>query len=87
MEPGEDPPTAPERDLREESGCSVVIDTLVGVYSDVGTPEQVVFCFLCSHTEGEPHARGGCGDAGRSEPEEALRLVRGLVRSVPNSSA
>ncbi len=75
MELGEDLSTALEREFREESGCCVQIDRLVGVYSNVGTPEQVIFCFLCSHTRGEPHAGDECVDAGWFEPEEALRLV------------
>lgn len=75
VELGEDLPTALEREFREESGCSVEIDALVGVYSNVGTPEQVIFCYLCSHTGGEPRAGGECVDAGWFEPEEALRLV------------
>ena len=75
VELGEDLPTALEREFGEESGCSVEIDALVGVYSNVGTPEQVIFCFLCTITSGEPRAGGECVDAGWFEPEEALRLV------------
>ncbi len=75
VELGEDLPEALEREFREESGCSVEIDRLVGVYSNVGTPEQVIFCFLCTVTGGELRGAGECVDAGWFEPEEALRLV------------
>lgn len=64
-----------KREVREESACEVEVSRLVGVYSNLGAPEQVILAFLCSHFSGEPEAGDECLDAGWFEPDEALKMV------------
>lgn len=75
VERGEDLITALAREVREESGCEVAVDRLVGVYSHVGGLGIVMFTFLCDHLGGEPCAGDECIDSGWFAPEEATRLV------------
>lgn len=75
VELGEDLLVGLRREIREESCCEVEVVRLVGVYSNVGKPEQVIFNFLCKHTQGEPCAGHECLEAGWYEPQEALQRV------------
>ncbi len=75
VECGEDIATALKREIYEESGCRVEVGRLVGIYSNVGSPEQVILGFWCTHTRGEPQAGEECQEAGWFAPETALRMV------------
>lgn len=80
VELGENLIEALEREILEESGCSVQAGRLCGVYSNTGrreaaSPEQVLFTFLCEWTGGEPCAGHECSDAGWFTREQALRLI------------
>ncbi len=75
VERGEDLITALAREIAEESGCTVTVGRLVGVYSNVGGLDIVMFTFLGTHVAGEPRGGDECDDAGWFPPEEALALV------------
>ena len=80
MELGEDLLTASKRETLEESGCEIEVGRLVGVYSNLGRPEegiaeQLNFAFRCAWTGGEPRAGDECTDAECFSEDEALRLV------------
>jgi 8-oxo-dGTP diphosphatase len=80
VEFGEDLADALKREVREESRCEIEVGRLVGVYSNLGRPEQGVpeqinFAFACQWTDGEPHAGDECVDAGWFSVDEALELV------------
>lgn len=75
VERGEDLVEALQREVREESGCGIEVGRLVGVYSNTGSPEQVMFTFLCEHTGGDPCGGDECLDAGWFTTEEALQMV------------
>lgn len=75
VESGEHLEAALHREVREESGCQVRIERLIGVYSNVGTPPRVILCFRCRYTVGVPTAGHECVDAGWFPPEDALEMV------------
>jgi 8-oxo-dGTP diphosphatase len=79
VELGEDLVTALRREILEESGCEIEVGRLVGVYSDLGRPEEIAeqlnFAFCCAWTGGEPFAGDECTDADWFPKDEALRLV------------
>lgn len=71
---------SPQAGDREESGVEVEVGRLVGVYSNLGrpeegVPEQVVLAFSCEWVRGEPCAGDECTEAGWFTVEDALRLV------------
>ena len=66
--------------VREESCCEIEVGRLVGVYSNLGRPEQGVteqinFAFSCRWTSGDVHAGDECVEAGWFSVDEALELV------------
>lgn len=75
VERGEDLVTALKREIAEESGCAVMVGRLVGVYSNIGGLDIVMFTFLCRHVAGAPRGGDECDDAGWFAPKEALALV------------
>ena len=75
VERGEDLIAALEREIAEESGCAVAVGRLVGVYSNVGGLDIVMFTFLGTHVADEPRGGDECDDAGWFAREEALALV------------
>lgn len=75
VEVGEDIVAALVREVEEESGCAVAVDRLVGVYSNTGTLNQVIFAFLCTHLGGDPRPSAETPEVGWYAPEETLRLV------------
>jgi 8-oxo-dGTP diphosphatase len=81
VEAGEGLVVALEREVREESGCEIEVGRLVGVYSNLGRPEegvaeQINFAFSCAWAGGKPRAGDECVDVGWFSRDEALRLVR-----------
>jgi ADP-ribose pyrophosphatase YjhB (NUDIX family) len=54
VELGEELIEAHIREVREESGCEIEIERLVGVYPNVGPPEKVIFMFRGRHRTGTP---------------------------------
>lgn len=75
VELGEDLLAALRRETLEESGCDVAVGRLVGVYSNTGAPEKVMFTFLCAYRSGEPTPSAETSEVGWFAPEEARRLV------------
>ncbi|MBI1742271.1 NUDIX hydrolase [Candidatus Acetothermia bacterium] len=75
VEAGENLIEALQREILEESGCTVTVDKLVGVYSNPAPPPKLIFAFSCSHAAGEPQPSHETSDAGWFTPEEALQMV------------
>jgi 8-oxo-dGTP pyrophosphatase MutT (NUDIX family) len=76
VEHGEDLIAALKREIAEESGCTVQVGRLVGVYSNLAlSPNLFMLSFLCEHTGGDPCAGHECLDAGWFTPDEARRRV------------
>lgn len=75
VERGEDLITALEREIAEESGCTVSVGRLVAIYSNVGPLGILMFTFLCAHVAGDPTGGAECEDAGWFTRDEALQLV------------
>jgi len=51
------------------------VHKLVGVYSNIGEPCQVIFAFLCRYTGGELSPSDETPEVGWYSQEEALRRV------------
>lgn len=75
VELGEDLLQALRRETVEESGCVVDVGRLVGIYSNIGVPEKVMFTFLCTYRSGEPTPSAETAEVGWFSVDEALRLV------------
>ena len=75
VEVGEDLITALKREIMEESGITAEVDTLVGVYSNTGPRNQVIFAFRCSYLGGTPRPSVETPEVGWYPPEDALRMV------------
>src|SRR5438034_3550001 len=75
VEQGEGLIDALVREAREESGCAVAVERLVGVYTRLSPPEMVVFMFRGRHVEGSPGASEETVDAGWFPLAEAILLV------------
>ena len=75
VERGEDLITGLKREIMEESGVTVEVDTLVGVYSNIGHRSQVIFAFLCTWLDGTPRPSTETPEVGWFSPEVALRKV------------
>lgn len=86
VELGEDLIVALKREVHEESGCEIEVGRLVGVYSNLGRPEngvpgQINFAFSCRWTAGEPRAGDECVGADWFSVDEALELVEAPQQS------
>jgi 8-oxo-dGTP diphosphatase len=76
VERGEDLPAALEREIEEESGCRVAVESLIGVYSKLTEPSMVLLLFRCAYLSGEASPREeDVPEVGWFPPEEAGRLV------------
>lgn len=53
VEEGEDLIEALQREIKEESGVTASIGSLVGVYSNIRSPSKVMFGFLGEYVSGE----------------------------------
>lgn len=74
VECGEDLVEALVREAREETGCEVRVERLVGVYTNPVPPTKVMFMFVGQHVRGEPEAGDELG-AGWYSVEQALEMV------------
>jgi 8-oxo-dGTP diphosphatase len=70
LEPGESPLDAVIRERREETGVTVEVDHVVGIYRLVGG--LAVFLFRCSREDGEPGLpkTGGIAEVNWVAPDE-----------------
>lgn len=77
VEEGEDLVAALRREVKEEAGCVVEPERLLGVYPRVApAPALLALLFRCRHVEGEPHATEiDVPEARWCTREEARRLV------------
>lgn len=75
IEMGEDLITGLQREIEEESGCQAEVNRLVGVYSNIGDPCQVIFAFLCTYTSGKLSPSDETPEVAWYSQEEALRRV------------
>jgi 8-oxo-dGTP diphosphatase len=75
VELGEELIAALIREVREETGCEVEIERLVGVYSNVGPPEKVIFMFRGRHGTGTPCPSEETLEAAWFPPAQAQELV------------
>ena len=53
VEEGENLIEALQREIKEESGVNASIGSLVGIYSNISTPQKLMFGFLCDYVSGE----------------------------------
>lgn len=74
VECGEDLVEALVREVREETGCVVQVERLVGVYTNPIPPSKVMFMFTGAHVSGEPSGGDELG-AGWFSVEDALDRV------------
>ena len=75
VELGEDLITALIRETREESGCEVEVERLVGVYTNPVAPPKVMFQFIGKHLSGIPCGGEETAEAGWFALDETLHLV------------
>ena len=75
VEQGEDLISALEREVLEESGCTVRAGRLVGVYSNVSRPGKVMLTFLCDYVAGTLAPSAETPEVNFFAVDEALRLV------------
>jgi len=54
VEVGENLVEALKREILEESSCTVDVEKLIGIYSNVAQPPKLIVSFACSHLQGEP---------------------------------
>jgi 8-oxo-dGTP diphosphatase len=54
VEQGERLHLALQREVLEESGITISIDALGGIYSRINPPYMLLFMFFCRYTSGEP---------------------------------
>lgn len=80
VEEGEDLVTALQREILEETGISVTVDKLVGVYSNVKS-HIVMFDFLCGLVSGELQTSTESLAVEWVAADEALgRIIRPVIR-------
>jgi len=53
VELGEDLITALHREIAEESGCTVAVERLIGLYSNIGAPHILQLLFACLYVGGD----------------------------------
>jgi 8-oxo-dGTP diphosphatase len=75
VEEGEDLIVALEREVREESGCTIEVKELVGVRSSLSPPVKVHFIFACRYLAGEPTPSEETPEVGWLSVAEALRRI------------
>lgn len=71
---GESPWEVAERETLEETGVTVEVGSIVGVYTVLNIPVQE-FLFSARVVEGEPHATDESTEAGFYDKEIALDMV------------
>lgn len=80
VEEGEDLITALQREVSEETGITVTVGKLAGVYSNVKS-HIVMFDFLCEFVSGELQASAESLAVEWVEADEALpRIIRPVIR-------
>lgn len=81
VEEGETLTGALRREILEETGASVTVTSLVGVYSNVMPPVKVMFGFLADYTGGEIHTSNESLETVWLEPNAAVaRITHPAVR-------
>jgi 8-oxo-dGTP diphosphatase len=75
VELGEDLTTALIRETREESGCAVEVDRLIGVYTNPAAPEKVMFQFVGRYVAGALQSSEETAEVGWFTIDEARRIV------------
>jgi 8-oxo-dGTP diphosphatase len=75
VEQGEDLLTAVQREIHEESGCTVRVGPLIGVYCNVGVPHIVQFLFDCAYLGGDPTASAETPEVAWFASDAALALA------------
>jgi 8-oxo-dGTP diphosphatase len=73
VEQGENLIAALQREVQEETACTVTVRRLISL--STGSSGLVIFTFLCTHAGGKPQAGDDSVDAGWFAPHEALDLV------------
>jgi 8-oxo-dGTP diphosphatase len=74
VECGEDLIAALVREAQEETGCTVQVDRLVGVYTNPIPPTKVMFIFLGKHLHGEAN-KGDELETSWFSVEDALQII------------
>jgi ADP-ribose pyrophosphatase YjhB (NUDIX family) len=75
VEEGEDLLDALQRETEEESGCKVIVERLVGVYTNPAPPSKIMFMFVGKHVSGAPSPTEECSETGWFMADQALEMV------------
>jgi 8-oxo-dGTP diphosphatase len=76
VEQGETIPHALEREVFEETGIVVEVESLVGIYSNIRTPPIVNMDFICKYISGKPRTSAESMQVEWVNREEALPRVK-----------
>src|SRR6266496_4705969 len=76
VEESETIPHALEREVLEETGITVRIKSLVGIYSNIRKPSIVNIDFICEYVSGEPKTSAESAEVEWVAREEALSRVK-----------
>jgi 8-oxo-dGTP pyrophosphatase MutT (NUDIX family) len=87
VEVGEDLMAAVRREIREESGCQVMVERLLAVYSLLDPPFVTVLLFQCAYVSGTPGPSNETLAAAWFTPDDTLRVVSGPPIHVPMADA
>ncbi len=75
IEEGETIPQGLVREVFEETGIVVSVKSLIGIYSNIGSPPIVNMDFLCEYVSGEPKVSSESVQVKWVNREDALGLV------------
>lgn len=76
IEEGETIPLGLKREVLEETGISVEVKSLIGIYSNIGKPSIVNLDFLCEYISGEPKTSNESIQVQWVERDRVLKLVQ-----------
>ena len=99
VEPAEDVAQAAVREVEEETGCVVVVESLLGIDCRVSEPEMLLVRFRCRYLSGTPRPsaetpeagwftdRRGAGDGHRGADRRAGSPTRSLAAAMSRCAA
>jgi len=76
VEEGETIPHALEREVFEETGMTVQVKSLVGIYSNTRKPSIVIMDFICEYISGEPLTSAESTQVEWIDRDKALSFVK-----------
>ena len=75
VEVGETLPQALMREVMEETGTTIEVNDLVGVYSNTGAPSKVIFAYLGTYIEGDLTPSSESPEVEWVSPDDVLTRV------------